>query len=48
MSEGSPFEISGKFGTPEKKFSIDFTEATQNFVWASITMLIIVICLFYI
>ena len=45
LGEGQTYGINESFGSPEKKFSINFTKATQNFVWVYVIMLIIVICL---
>ena len=41
----STYGINGSFGSLEKKFSLILVKQTQNFAWACIMMLMIVICL---
>ena len=31
LSEGSTYGMNGKFGSPEKKFSVNFTKANTKF-----------------
>ena len=45
LGESPTFGINGKFGSPEKKISINFAKANTKFSWVYIIMLIIVICL---
>ena len=43
LSEGPTLGINGSFGWPEKKFSINFSKAKNNYAWVCVIMLIIVI-----
>ena len=44
LGEGPTSGINESFGSPEKNFSIHFSNQTQNFAWVSNIMLMIVIC----
>ena len=45
LGEGPIYDIKGNFGSLEKAFCINFSKSSKNFIWAYITMVIIVICL---
>ena len=45
LGESSTFGINGNFGSPEKKFSTNFSKANTNFAWVCFIMLVIVTCL---
>ena len=34
LGEGPNFRVNGRFGSPEKKFSINFSEANTKFCWS--------------
>ena len=42
LEEGSTDGINRSFGSPNKKFNINFTKGNKNFVWVCFVMLLIV------